>query len=233
MERGLLVGRSVAGAIGLAVTVELDASVGLIDDRQVDEFTGLRGLGRTVHVLRAQAIVAPGHPLALLSLGEDERVEGSAADGLHRDDAAAALVEGGQCDPGFEGLGRQGLSGRAGLGEGILTVEDEPPVLDERATVEFGVELADEVTAILFEGPPMAGGRAGCFVRLQATTEDIGGKFAFDLGELLLKADTVLGGGADALERGREVLGLADPVGGEFRADGLLELGEPVAVLVE
>ena len=95
MQGGLLVGGSVAGAIGLAVAVEFDAPVGLIDDGQMDEFAGLRGLGRAIHVLGAYGVIAASHPFRLLPLAEDERVEDATADGFRRDHAAAALVEGG------------------------------------------------------------------------------------------------------------------------------------------
>ena len=95
VQGGLIVGGSVAGAVWLAVAVEFDASVRLIDDCQVDEFAWLRGLGRAVHVLSADRVVAAGHPFRLLPLAEDERVKGAAADGFRRDHAAAALVEGG------------------------------------------------------------------------------------------------------------------------------------------
>ena len=95
LQDGLVVGGSVAGAVGLAVAVEFDATVGLIHDREVDEFARFGRLGRTVRVLGADAVVAAGHPAGLLSFAEDDRVEDTTADRFRRDDAAAALVEGG------------------------------------------------------------------------------------------------------------------------------------------
>ena len=94
MQSGLVVGGSVTGAVGLAVAVEFDAAVGLVDDRQMDEFAGLGGLGRAVHVPGADGVVAAGHPAGLLPFAEDDRVEDAATEGFHRQDAAATLVEG-------------------------------------------------------------------------------------------------------------------------------------------
>ena len=233
VQGGLLVGGSVAGAIGQAVAEEFDASVDLIDHCQMDEFSWLGGLGRTVHVLGADGVVAAGHPFGFLPLAEDERVEDAATDGFRRDHAAAALVEGGQGDPGFEGLGLEGLGGRAGLGEGVFTIEHQPAVLDQGSAVESGVEFADEVTSVLFESPPVARRRSGVLVRLEATAKIIGGEFAFDLRQLVLQADAFLGAGTDTFEGRGEILGLLDPLGREFGADGLLEFGQAVAVLVE
>ena len=72
MQGCLLVGGGVAGAIGLAVTEECDASVGLIDDGEVDEFAGFGRLGRTVDILGTDTVVAAGHPFRFLLFGEDE-----------------------------------------------------------------------------------------------------------------------------------------------------------------
>ena len=233
VQAGLLVGGSVGGAVGLAVAVERDTSVGLIDDCQMDEFAGLGGLGRAVYVLGTDRIVTASHPLRLLLFAEDDRVEHPAAYRFYGQDAAAPLVEGGQGDPGFEGLGGEGLRGRAGLGEGFPSIEQQSPVLDDGASQEFGVELADEVASVLFEGPPVAGRRSGILVRLETTAEFIGGECAFDLHQLVLKTRTFLGGGADTFEGRGEIFGLLDPLGREFGADGLLELGQAIAVPVE
>ena len=71
-ESRLLVRGGVAGAIGLAVAVEFDLPVGLIDDGQVDEFARLRSFSGAVHVLGADTVVATGHPFRFLLFGEDE-----------------------------------------------------------------------------------------------------------------------------------------------------------------
>ena len=229
----LLVGGGVALTVGLAVAVEFDAPIGLIDDRQVDQGTGVRGLGRTVDVLGADAVVAAGHPLGWLPFAEDDRIEDPAADGLDRDDAAAALREGGEGDPGFERLGREGRGGRAGLGEGILAIENQASVADDGGAVEFRVEPTDEVAAVLFEGPPVARRRAGVLVGLEATPEIIAGEAAFDFRQFILQADAFLRTGADAFKGGRQFLGLLSPLSREFGADGLLEFGQAGAVSVE
>ena len=72
MQGCLLVGGGVAGTVRLAVAEEGDASVGLIDDGEVDEFAGFGRLGRTVDILGADTVVTAGHPFRLLLFGEDE-----------------------------------------------------------------------------------------------------------------------------------------------------------------
>ena len=99
--------------------------------------------------------------------------------------------------------------------------------------MEFRIELADEIASVLLEGPPVARRRASVLIGLEATTEIIGGEFAFDLRQVVLQADAFLRGGTDTFEGRGQVLGLADPLGGEFRADGLLEFGQTVTVLVK
>ena len=76
--------------------------------------------------------------------------------------------------------------------KGILPVEDEASILDDGAAVEFGVELADEVAAILLEGPPMARCRTGALVSLKATAEVIGRKFLFSLRQFVFEPDALL-----------------------------------------
>ena len=79
----------------------------------------------------------------------------------------------------------------------------------------------------------MARGGAGALVGLEAATEIVGGELGFEPGEFFFEADAHLGGRADAFQRLRDSLGLADPVGGEFGADGLLKFRQAVAVQVE
>ena len=71
-ESRLLVCGGVAGAIGLAVAVEFDLPVGLIDDGEVNQFARLGGFSWAVHVLGTDTVVAAGHPFSLLLFGEDE-----------------------------------------------------------------------------------------------------------------------------------------------------------------
>ena len=79
----------------------------------------------------------------------------------------------------------------------------------------------------------MAGRRAGVLIGLEATTEIIGGDFVFDLRQFVLQADAFFGAGTDTFEGRGEVFGLLDPLGREFGADGLLEFGQAIAVLIE
>ena len=72
MQGCLLVGGGVSGTVRLAVAEEGDASVGLIDDGEVDEYAGFVRLGRTVDILGTDTVVAAGHPFRLLLFGEDE-----------------------------------------------------------------------------------------------------------------------------------------------------------------
>ena len=107
--------------------------------------------------------------------------------------------------------------------EGVLAIQDEASVLNDRAAIELSVKFTDEIATVLFKGPPMARGGPGGLVGLEAATEVIGGEFFFNLRQLVFEADTFLGASADTLERGGQVLGLLNPLGRKFGADGLLE----------
>ena len=107
--------------------------------------------------------------------------------------------------------------------KGVLAIQDEASVLDDRAAIELSVKFTDKVATVLFEGPPMARGGPGGLVGLEAATKVIGGEFFFNLRQLVFEADTFLGASADTLERSGQVLGLLNPLGRKFGADGLLE----------
>ena len=100
-----------AGVVGLAVelpvAVAFDFAGLVVDDRDVEWlFEARLGFLVAADVLAAGKAVAPGHPSPALALAVNDRIEDDAGFVLHRDDAAAALVEIAELDDGLECFGQ-------------------------------------------------------------------------------------------------------------------------------
>ena len=163
---------NVACAVGLAIAVKRDAVRRVRYQCEVDEFVGFGILCGSAEIPRALTVIAPGHPLLGLALGKDDGIEDAPAERFHGDYAAARLVEGGEGDPGFQGLGVEVLGQRSGARERALSVEDQPTIPDHGAIFQFHRQLTSQVLAVLLEGPPRCGRRTvGSCAGLEAGAE--------------------------------------------------------------
>ena len=104
-------------APGLAVTVGADGAILRVGEDEVDGFVD-GGFGVGAEVESADETVAAREPFLFAALGKDDAVEDAAVRVLYGEGSASGLIEGGQCDGGFEGFfleveGQQATRGKA------------------------------------------------------------------------------------------------------------------------
>ena len=122
IQTARLIGRTVRFPIGLSVSIDGRLTISRIGDGNVHEFGRGCFFDRSADVLGTGAVIATRHPALRLSLGEDDGVEGLSANRLNGEDTTAALGEGGQKDPRFQGLGGEAFSCRRRFSKGSFAV---------------------------------------------------------------------------------------------------------------
>ena len=122
IQTARLIGRTVRFPIGLSVSIDGRLTISRIGDGNVHELGRGSFFDRSADVLGTGAVIATRHPALRLSLGEDDGVEGLSANRLNGEDTTAALGEGGQKDPGFQGLGGEAFSRRRRFSKGSFAV---------------------------------------------------------------------------------------------------------------